>query len=281
MHSFSFYLKKGNELSKLVFRNKSFFEKLILVFYFLGSLLGRLIFFIRPVFLIGDQNIGLMLNEGHDIEVNKIFEGVNDKKRYSGLLVSSLFIDGLCVGLALITVLPFFLTALLASTPSVNVAFSIAMYVAIAFIVVLFVALCIIYAPMGFVAAKGANLSSGDILYLSQKASKGSKGKMIGIYLIRFIPFLIVYGLIIFLAFVFNNLAMNVNEYMGFVVIPLILLIPILEIFLLVRFKVALVASLYALYSDAVEIKHIVIARRSASATEEYSALFTDDMEGE
>jgi hypothetical protein len=43
--------------------------------------------------------------------------------------------------------------------------------------------------------------------------------------------------------------------------------------------KVRTEVSLYCLCQDAIETKHIVIARRNASDKEEYVAIFTDDME--
>ena len=163
----------------MALKRLSFFQKLLLALYFVGSFIGKFIFFLRPIFQIGDQNLALMLNEAHDLELNKIFEGTNDKKRYSSLLLSSLFVDAILVGLAVLLIVPFFVYGRMATYTSARVAMVVIMSVAAVLIVVLLIALLLIYSPSGFMAAKGVNLSAGDIMFLSAKASKGNKGKII------------------------------------------------------------------------------------------------------
>ena len=282
MHSFSFYMKKGSALTKTVLRKKNFFDKFLLACYFLASFLGKLIFFVRPIFEIGDSNIGLMLNEGHDIEINKIFEGVNDKKRYTSLLLSTLFIDFICLGLLVMTVVP---SILLMANSRTSLLYYIALGMFILScvgVVVLFCALYIRYAPIGFVAAKGMDLTAGDVLYLANKASKGLKGKVVGLYILDYLLIVLPLGALIALIIIGVN-----SQFSGMQVnIPAIIVagvsalaIPILDIFVFSRQHMKLVASLYALYSENVEVKHIVLAKRDASTFEEYTALFTDDKE--
>lgn len=282
MHSFSFYMKKGSALTKTVLRKKNFFDKFLLACYFLASFLGKFIFFVRPIFEIADQNIGLMLNEGHDIEINKIFEGVNDKKRYTSLLLSTLFIDFICLGLAVMTVLP---SILLMANSRTQMLYYIGLglfFLSTIGVIILFCGLYVRYAPIGFVAAKGMDLTAGDVLYLANKASKGLKGKIIGLYILDNLLTVLVLGAVIAIMIIGINsqfTGMEVNIAAVITTGVCALAIPILQIFVFSRQQTKLVASLYALYSENVEVKHIVIAKRDASTFEEYTALFTDDKE--
>lgn len=277
MHSFGFYLKKGFALTKLMFRKRSFLDKLILALYFIGSLVGKLVFFLRPAFLIGDQNIALMLNEGHDVEVSKIFEGVNDKKRYTSLLLSSLFIDAIVIGLAVVLVVPFVVGSFTSDLVSVTVSMSIIYEVSAVVVGVLYVALLYIYSPMGFVTAKGVDLSAGDVLFLARKASKGNVGKFILLGIICYLPIYVSLGAIIGLAFVFLILAVNATELFVIGAVVMLILIPVLEVFVFARLKVAYETAFYAICSDSVIVKHVVLAKRNTTSFEEYVGVFSDD----
>lgn len=279
MHSFGYYFKRGSQLAKLLFSKRSFFDKLLLTLYFIGSLFGKFFFFTRPIFLIGDQNIALMLNEGHDVEVNKIFEGVNDKKRYSSLLLSNFFVDLIMFGAILIFVVPSLVFGLITPFDSSLLIAMIIVILGSIIVTLMYVALLVIYLPMGFVAAKGVDLSAGDILYLSKKATKGNKGLVIGTYIVYSLFIFLVLGGILGIAFLFYMLAINEEELLVIPAYVALICLPILEIFVITRFRVALVSSLYAIYSDAIMTKHVVISKRAVSSFEEYVAVFSDDKE--
>ena len=87
MKKFGFYFRKGYVLAKMAMKGKSLFTKLLLGLYLILSFFGKIIFFLRPIFLIADSNLAMMIVEGHDFELEKLFEGVNSKKRYSSRLL--------------------------------------------------------------------------------------------------------------------------------------------------------------------------------------------------
>ena len=189
MKKFGFYLKKGFVLAGRAMKGKSFFTKLLLGLYLILSFFGKMIFFLRPIFLIADNNLAMMITEGHDFEINKIFEGVNSKKRYSSLLISGIFVDGIALMAALILVGPFgvwFATTLW--NPYVPPIIFVVVFAIAAAVLTIILQLC--YAPMGFVTCKGKDLSGGDVLYLGKAGSVGIKGKIFGICLIVLIFFL-------------------------------------------------------------------------------------------
>ena len=280
MHSFGYYFKKGHELTKMVFKKLSALDKILLGLYFLGSLIGKLIFFIRPVFLIADQNIGLMISETHDLEISKIFEGVNNKRRYSSLLLSNLFIDIIALGLLVALVVPFAIYLPFSYRTGTQVlAISLMSFGGVATSIVVTIVI-LAYLPQGFVTAKGSNLSAGDVLLLSKHASKGNKGKIFLIYFLNYLIISAVLSLVIVMCYFFWRSSTLDNRWIFAIVIVVVLLIySMLELLLFPHIKVRAEVSLYCLYQDAVEAKHIVIAKRNSADKEEYIAVFTDDME--
>ena len=281
MKKFGFYLKKGFVLAGRATKGKSFFTKLLLGLYLILSFFGKLIFFLRPIFLIADNNLAMMITEGHDFEINKIFEGVNSKKRYSSLLISGIFVDGIALMAALILVGPFgvwFATTLW--NPYVPPIIFVVVFAIAAAVLTIILQLC--YAPMGFVTCKGKDLSGGDVLYLGKAGSVGIKGKIFGIcfvdYLVIVIMFAIFFGIPFFLGLNFFDEEGYVAIWVNFVIIILFLVFIFLDIFVLTTFRLAAKVSLYSLYFDSVEAKHIVIAKRG-NGKDEFVPLFTDDKE--
>ncbi len=283
MHSFGFYLKKGFTLTGLLFRKLRFMDKLLLALYFIASFFGKLIPFVRPVFLIGDQNIALMLNEGHDVEVTKIFEGVNDKKRYTSLVLSSLYIYAVVIGFGLVTVVPFVALALLGQLLfhilAMYITFTLLYIIAIVLLVCLVIAMYFIYYPVGFVAARGVDLTAGDVMYYAKRASKGNIWKIFVLGLICYLPIYV--SLIVILAAIYGSIYLSavVNPFFIALTVVLALLIPILELFAFIGLKVAYETALYAIFNDSIEVKHLVLARQSPESFDEYVAIFADDRE--
>lgn len=280
MRNFSFYFKKGFALTKVALKGKSFFSRLLLGFYLLVSFFGKLFFFLRPIFLIADNNLAAMVVEGHDFEMTKIFEGINVRRRYSSLLLSSLFIEAIVIGAAVAMVLPFYIWQVTnLYSPYLNpLIFIIAMGVVV---LALAIALAIMFAPQGYVAAKGKDLNAGDILFLSKEGSKAIKGKIIGLYLLHHLFILLIEAVLIAGAYVFLLIASNNLELVVLftaITAVFLLALAVVEILFLPIFRLSLLNSLYSLYYDSVEVKHIVVASKGGDE-EEFSPLFTDDKE--
>ena len=281
MKKFGFYFQKGFVLAGRATKGKSFFTKLLLGLYLILSFFGKMIFFLRPIFLIADSNLAMMIVEGHDFEINKVFEGVNSKKRFSSLLVSGIFVDGIALIATLILVGPFLVWHIteLWNPYMPPIIFVVIFGVAAA---VLTVMLQLCYAPMGFVTCKGKDLSSGDILYLAKEGSVGIKGKIFGTIFANYIV------MILFFAFFFAIpllLGLNFFDDEGYVaifvnIIAIIFFIGFMfvDIFVLSTFRLAMKISLYSIFLDSVETKHVVIAKK-ANAKDSFVPLFADDKE--
>ena len=281
MKKFSFYFKKGFVLAGRAMKGKSFFTKLLLGLYLILSFFGKMIFFLRPIFLIADNNLAMMIVEGHDFEINKVLEGVNAKKRYSSLLLSGIFVDGIAFISTLLLVGPFgvwYATGLW--NPYMNPLIFVIVFGVAALVLTLILELC--YAPMGFVACKGKDLSCGDVLYLGKEGSVGIKGKIFGVCFVNYLV------IILFMAFcfglpVFLGLTMfDEEDYVHIVVniVALILFIAFifLDVFVLSIFRLSCNISLYSLYFDSVEAKHVVIATKG-NGKDVFLPLFADDKE--
>ena len=281
MKKFGFYFKKGLVLGSRALKGKSFFTKLLLGLYLILSFFGKMLFFLRPIFLIADNNLAMMIVEGHDFEINKTFEGVNSKKRYSSLLVSCIFVDGLAFIAALILVAPFavWYVSTLWNPYMPPIIFIIIFGIAAA---VLTIILQLCYAPMGFVTCKGKDLSGGDVLYLGKEGSVGIKGKIFGVIFVNYLV------IVLFMAVLFGvpvALGLTLFDDEGYVSIIVNIVATIfflgfifLDVFVLSLFRLSAKISLYSLYFDNVEAKHVIIARKG-NAKDTFIPLFTDDKE--
>ena len=282
MRTFSFYFKKGLELAKVSLKGKGFFTRILLGLYFILSTLGKLLFFTRPIFLISDNNLAMMAVEAHDIELNKLFEGINKKKRYSSLLLATLFIDGLILAAAIIFFVPFLVWSLIPSGSLTTFpAPTIMMYLGLVIVAAFAIVLVTIYSPIGFVAVKGKDTGVGDILFLASKGSKSTKGKVIGLTIVYGLIILVIIGVPVGLSILFNTMDYSNNDPMSVVmrIVILVLLIALvfLVLFVVAFFKFALANSYYSLFFDSVETKHIVVAARGTR--DQFTPLFADDKE--
>ena len=282
MKNFSFYFKKGLILAKMSLKGKSIFTKLLLGLYLILSFFGKLLFFTRPIFLIADNNLAMMIVEGHDFELNKLFEGVNSKKRYSSVLLANLFVEGIVLAASIIFVVPFVVWSLIPNTYNAQVSPLIFVTIFGSAVAVFYFILTIIYSPMGYIAVKGKDLNAGDILFLSKEGSANAKGKVLGISLLNYLIISLILGAFIGGAIAVANILKD--EYgmvligANFAILAILILLIIVDVFLLAIFKMAEVISLYSLFYDNVQAKHIVVTTKGSSSNE-YVPIFSDDKE--
>ena len=281
MKKFGFYFKKGYVLTKMALKGKNIFTKLLLGLYLILSFFGKILFFLRPIFLVADNNLAMMITEGHDFEIDKLFEGINSKKRYSSLLLSCLFIDGISLVTTIVMVAPFFAwNASGLYNPYVPPMIFVIIF-AIASAVLMFI-FQIMYSPMGFVACKGKDLSAGDILYLSREGSAAIKGKIFGLCFISYLIILLVVGLLIYIPFFMGLNFIDEEGYVAifvnFVALILFMAFMVVDVFILMGVRLSLKISLYSLFNDSIEAKHVIIARKGG-AKNEFVPLFEDDKE--
>lgn len=281
MKKFSFYFKKGFVLAGRAMKGKSFFTKLLLGLYLILSFFGKMIFFLRPIFLIADNNLAMMIVEGHDFEINKVLEGVNAKKRYSSLLLSGIFVDGIAFISTLLLVGPFgvwYATGLW--NPYMNPLIFVIVFGVAALVLTLILELC--YVPMGFVACKGKDLSCGDVLYLGKEGSVGIKGKIFGVCFVNYLVIILFmafcFGLPLFLGLTMFDEEDYVHIVVNIVALILFIAFIFLDVFVLSIFRLSCKISLYSLYFDSVEAKHVVIATKG-NGKDVFLPLFADDKE--
>ena len=281
MKKFGFYFKKGFVLTKMAMKGKSFFTKLLLGLYLILSFFGKIIFFLRPIFMIADNNLAMMAVEGHDIEIDKVFEGINSKKRYTSLLLSCIFIDGISLAAAGILVGPF---AIWFATGQYNPNLSPLIFIIIFAVaaVALTLVLQLVYSPMGFVTCKGKDLSCGDVLYLAKEGSAGIKGKIVGVALLNYLFILIFLAILIAPTYVLSVLFFDEDGYVALFVnfagIALFIAFIFFDIFVLSTFRMSMKISLFSLYFDNVEAKHVIVAKKAA-LKDTFVPLFSDDKE--
>lgn len=265
-------------------KGKGVFTKLILGLYLILSFIGKMFFFLRPIFLIADNNLAMMVVEAHDFEVNKLFEGINNKRRYTSLLLANLFIEGIMLISVVAFVVPFLVWFLMPAFYNPNIPPYVFMIVGGIVVFVIAIMLSLIYAPMGFVTAKGKGLSAGDVLLLSKEGSKGIKGKIfwtdflneLFVTLITVAFIAVIYLLVLFLRDEHGVVLLPVN----FAIMAVLIVYIFFNIFILLKFRMSKLVSMYSIYFDSVETKHLVTTTRGATQ-EAFVPLFTDDREDE
>ena len=135
---------------------------------------------------------------------------------------------------------------------------------------------------MGFVTGKGKDLSAGDVLYLAKEGSVGIKGKVFGTlfvnYLVIIIFFAIFFGLPVFLGLNFYDEEDYVAIFVNIIDIILFLAFIFVDIFVLSFFRLSVKISLYSIFFDNVEAKHVIIAKRG-NEKDQFVPLFSDDKE--
>ena len=282
MKNLKFYFKKGAALTKMAMKGKSFFTKMLLGLYLILSFFGKIFFITRPIFMIADNNLAMMIVEGHDFELNKLFEGINSKKRYSSVLLSTLFIEGIVFIAAIVLVVPYVVWEFIPAFYNTTVPpfiFAIVFGVAV---LVLSLGLGLTYSPLGFIAAKGTDLNVGDMLFLSKEGSANAKGK---VFMLHFVYYLIMFLVLAVLFFGAYMVTQYVTDgygypaiYANFIVLGIFIAYAFIDIFVLALCRLNLLISLYSIFFDNVEAKHIVVARRGAKG-DEFTPLFTDDKE--
>ena len=282
MKNLSFYFKKGTTLAKMVLKGKSFFTKMLLGLYLILSTFGKLFLIFRPIFIIADNNLAMMIVEGHDFELNKLFEGINSKKRYSSVLLSTLYIEGIVLAATLVMVVPYIIWGAIPVLYNLMVSPYIFMSVFAIAVSFLAIVLALMYSPMGFIACKGTDLNVGDILFLSKEGSANAKGKVLGLnfvhgFLISLILTIFILGAYFVALYVRDNSG-EVYIFTNFIVLGLFVILAFVDIFGLSFFRLSLIISMYSVFFDNVEAKHIVVARRG-SKSDEFIPLFSDDKE--
>ena len=149
-------------------------------------------------------------------------------------------------------------------------------------VAVLYFALSIVYSPMGYITVKGKDLNAGDILFLSKQGSSGAKGKILGICFLHYLFIGLINGLLITAAILVATLMKDEYDVIllpaNFIILAIFIVMAFLDVFLLARFKMAVTISLYSLFYDNVQSKHIVVATKGGSQGE-YVPIFSDDKE--
>lgn len=270
---FGYYFKKSNDIFKFVFRKQKFSAKVMFLFYNVAALIGRLIFFIRPIFLISDQNLANMFINGHSFSIYKAFYGV--KEKYGKIFLTELIQACIYMGVVLALLIPLIAPSIaLAINFSYTFVLSIVLYVIFGLLIV---AACLIisfnYKFVPFIAAKTKSLDCSDYLHNSHNAFKKNKKTIIAEEF--------VYTLIIAASSLLglSPIALSIVRYFYFelnvviFIVQICILIPVLTLLILpFRFKQQM--CLHLMGEELCSINQSIVVKRRASSSIEYEPIF-------
>lgn len=269
---FGFYFSKGFNLSFYSLKKCSFFTKLQLCFYSLLSLIGKFVFFLRPIFEIADMNLAAFVAESRNVCFPKIFQGTT-KKRYVDLLFTEILTDILVfMSYGLLAALPISLMMMAGRSTTTMV---IHYVLAIGALVPAYI-FAINVAPAGFIASKTNGLDASDFLLNSKATMKGRKIATTLVYVIYDLIFAALFvGIYYGISY---SLKIDVsNEVIGLVIFAIFAAVLLLCFFVLMPFKVAKLTNLYLIYRDGAKLTKSIAVKPVAGENLNYAPLFSED----
>lgn len=270
---FGQYFSKAWNLSFYAYKKGTFRNKLMLSLYVAMSFLFKLIFFLRPIFVIADNNMANMVKDAHNISFEKMFHGIS-KKKYIDLLFTYLIQDLLIVAVfGLFVLLPLLINSLRASIPG--------------FILVILCSACaavlayfiLIKNDMyGFIAQRTVDLDCSDIMHNATQSIKKNRGT---VFLAFFVPTLINVAFIsvaIVPLFLFLRVSGMNKDLLGLILVTCFVGFLALYIFLIVPIYMAKCETHYLLYTDITLVKKAIAVKPVAGRTVGYAPLFNDQV---
>lgn len=266
---FSYYFKKSNDIFSFVFHKQKFSAKLAFWVYVVASMIGKCIFFIRPIFLISDQNVANMCVNGHSFSILKAFQGVS--KKYGSLFIAELINFSLCMA-ALIGVALIFAGPILGLLSFDSVAIVISIIASLVYVAVLFF-IYFQFRFVSFLAAKTRDLDCSDYLYNSHAAFKGNAQTIVAQEVVYFLladllPLICVGGVIV-LSIATGDKAISI--LFG---ILSIVVVPAVFIFLGAPFGLKKQICIYLMGEDFCSTNKSIVVKRRASSAVEYEPIF-------
>lgn len=269
---FNFYFSKGFRLAFYSMKKCSFFTKLQLCFYAILSLIGKLIFFLRPIFEIADMNLAAFVAESRNVCFAKIFQGTT-KKRYVDLLFTELLTDTLIVvAYGLLAALPISLMMIAGPATATKIVHYI---LAIGALVPAYI-FAINVAPAGFIASKTNGLDVSDYLLNSKATMKGNKLAVTLVYVIYDIV-IAALAVVLYFAVAHSTYFRVSSDYIGLIIFAFFVLVAVAYYFVVMRFKVAKVTNLYLIYRDSAKLSKSIAVKPVAGENLSYAPLFSEN----
>ena len=293
---FGYYFKKSSDLVSFVHGKQKLKDKLLFAVYVFASMIGKLFFLTRPLFLVADQNMANMIVNGHSFSILKAFEGT--KERYFKVAFSELVTGLIYFTIILLMLIPgglLFLNAISMQTFPFAVIVSVLLLIAS---IITCLALSYNFRFVSYVAAKNKELDFSDYLYNSRVSARGLKGMIFGNDVVTFllaglIPLLLI-GLIALIGFVVGPLISSTATMSNYeetlllarvvtIVLTLIVLTALVLLYINV-FAPRLMKSVvftYLIAEDNVKTSRSIVVKRKSSNKVEYEPLFDQPIKNE
>ena len=277
------YFTKSKNILKYTLARYNFLTKIQLTIYSVISIIGKIIFFTRPIFEVSDNNLARMIVETRFISISKVFEGV--KERYLSLLLNSLIQNLKLLGVVVIVSLPVIIGCLIAyplafmeDGGEVITAFFLASFIALG--VILGYLLRIKHYGVAYCLTINPSFSLADAM---ENSHYGVKGYRWSIILSKVLIFLIFAVLVLFsvLPIVLYNEVYIKNMPNVFLMVMLLIfvafsLLSVIYCFFISRFYLILLVKNYLVYKENISEARPIIVRPLAGEKEDYEPLFVD-----
>lgn len=264
---YSNYHKKAKDLVSFTLKKRGTSANFMMSLYLLVSFFGKLVVFLRPIFVVSDNNVMTMIEENHNFSFLKAFEGT--KKKYLSLLTTYLVIDVMCLVPFIVILLPTSLIAL----PLKSVTNIIVFVLALLICVITDLVIVNRFAPTGYLAVNSTDFDTGDYLYNSNVTMKDIKGTVFRAFIGEALTALLFFVLVIVVAEVFSTAPDGFFILVGFLLVVLVFFIYTLFGKMLITLKMT---ARFAIKDNAL-LKKAVVVKRLAGTKVKYEPLFKDE----
>lgn len=272
--NFSFYYSKSNDLTKFAFKKLGFLTRIELFIYVILSFIGKFSFFLRPIFVVADDNIGAMISETHRLCFPKIFEGVSEK--YFKLMMTYFVEDLMTVAFLHVIFWPLYFACLInQDLLAVHIFSAVILFFAVLFVLIKRVK----FSMIGFVAAYDNNLSMGDYFYNCKSAPKKAGWNIVFNEIVYYLIFNVVpvFVLVYSVRDLFFRNTLFYSEVNVYVAVGALFLCFILYTFWLNKYALVKYTTHHLIAQDACIKKKCLVAKRVPSSKEEYAPVFSQN----
>jgi len=280
--SYLSYRKKAVDLSKFALRKHKFKGKIEYAIYCVVSFFAKFIVFLRPLFVIADTNIAIMIEETHDFCIDKAFEGA--KQRYGELLIATLKVDLTVIVMLCLVTLPgnyakysdivhddeFGLTLVTKVLPVV--------FWAIGYLVA--VRIGTTYAATGYIATKGKDLDAGDLLLNSKRGTKGCKAVLWIHWVLNYLfRDGLLFALIRAVIYVYEINEVNSTPLWGFTLFCIggMFVYAFLYVNIFAPLNLRYEQTKYCIFQDNVPVKRTYVVKQITGESDGITPVFTDE----
>lgn len=274
-NKFGYYLAKSSSLWRMAKSKRGFGFRMTMFFYWLMSFIGHIFLISAPVFAIADNNIAIMLDETHDVNLEKAFDHVAE--RYKSLFVAMLFVR------LRVWAIGVFLLVMWAMTMSFFIT-TMSMIISIVMAVIFVIAAFIVFyknTGLGSIAARTNDISAGDILHCNKLGKEKISAMALGVFMLKLLTDVIPLAAVVVILYLNLTLYLNgvyaTQDIWSIANLVISLISTLIWVFILSPISTNLNTALMLCQKENVISEKTIIVKQIVGSEIKYEPVFDDD----